>query len=126
MRILADENIPRAAVVRLRADGHDVLWVRESCPGISDAAVVEVAATEQRVIVTFDKDFGDLAISGGGPRPAGVVLYRVSMQPPSALAATISATLASRDDWRGHIAVIDDTRIRMRPLQGMGEGRIDS
>jgi len=122
MRILADENIPHAAVVRLRADGHDVLWVRESCPGVSDAAVVELAASEQRVIVTFDKDFGDLAISGRGPNPAGVVLYRVSMQRPSALAATISATLASRDDWRGHIAVIDDTRIRMRSLQGSSEG----
>jgi predicted nuclease of predicted toxin-antitoxin system len=121
MRILADEDIPHAAAVRLRADGPDVLWVRESCPGVSDAAVVELAASEQRVFVTFDKDFGDLAISGRGPRPAGVVLYRVSMQRPPALAATISATLASRDDWRGHIAVIDDTRIRMRPVQGPGE-----
>ncbi len=121
MRILADENIPHAAVVRLRADGYDVLWVRESCPGVSDAAVVELAASEQRVIVIFDKDFGDLAISGRGPRPAGVVLCRVSMQRPSALAATISATLASRDDWSGHIAVIDDARIRMRSLQGPTE-----
>ncbi len=117
MQILADENIPRVAVLRLRRDGHDVLWIRESSPGISDEAVIELAAAEERIIVTFDKDFGELVIARGALNPPGIVLYRISMESPAAVAATISATLASRNDWPGHLAVIDDTRIRMRPLQ---------
>lgn len=121
MRILADENIPRAAVFKLRADGHDVLWVRERLSGISDSEVIELAAAERRIILTFDKDFGELAVTQPELRPPGVVLFRISLGPPSAVAAAISATLASRDDWSGHIAVIDDTRIRMRPLQGPSE-----
>lgn len=117
MRILADENIPRAAVQKLRKDGHDVYWVRESCPGVSDEEVIRQAVDEQRIIVTFDKDFGELAVVRPVPIPAGVVLFRIVMDSPSSVAATISTTLASRDDWQGHIAVVDASRIRMRPLQ---------
>ncbi len=117
MRILADENIPRAAVQRLREDGHDVLWIRESCPGVSDEAVRGLAVAEQRIIVTFDKDFGELGVVRPGPVPPGIVLFRIVMESPSSVAATISTTLAGRDDWPGHIAVVDASRILMRPLQ---------
>jgi predicted nuclease of predicted toxin-antitoxin system len=117
MRILADENIPRAAVQTLRDRGHDVSWIRESSPGASDEEVIRKAVNEQRVIITFDKDFGEFAVLRPGPLPAGIVLFRIVMGSPSSIAATISATLASRDDWPGHIAVVDSSRIRMRPLQ---------
>ena len=117
MRILADENIPRAAVQRLREDGHDVTWIRESCPGVRDEVVIGLAVEEQRVIVTFDKGFGELAVVRPGPVPPGIVLFRIVMESPSSVAATISTTLAGRDDWPGHITVVDASRIRMRPLQ---------
>lgn len=118
MRLLADENIPRAAVEKLRDDGHDVVWIREVSPGISDDTVAELAATQRRVLVTFDKDFGELVIGGQGQQPAGLVLFRTSMGSPDTIAVTISTTLASRDDWSGHIAVVGDARIRMRRLPG--------
>jgi predicted nuclease of predicted toxin-antitoxin system len=117
MRVLADENIPRAAVQRLRDQGHDVAWIRESSPGVSDEVVIAQAVKEQRVIITLDKDFGELAVLRPGPLPAGIVLFRIVKSSPSSIAATISATMASRDDWPGHIAVVDVSRIRMRPLQ---------
>ena len=117
MRILADENIPRTAVQRLRDDGHDVLWISESCPGASDEAVIALAIDEHRIIITFDKDFGEIAVVRPGPLPAGIVLFRIVMGSPSSVAAVISTTLAGRDDWLGHIAVIDVSRIRMRPFQ---------
>jgi predicted nuclease of predicted toxin-antitoxin system len=57
MRYLTDENIPPSAVRQLRADGHDVLCASEAMAGQSDAELLAKATTENRVLVTFDKDF---------------------------------------------------------------------
>src|SRR5882762_3701588 len=71
MRILANENFPLAAVNALRQDGHDVLWVRTESPGISDRDVLSRAQLDARVVVTFDKDFGELAFRYGYLQSAG-------------------------------------------------------
>ena len=57
MRILANENFPGEAVDALRARGHDVFWVRTDSPGSPDDEIVKRAASEHRILVTFDKDF---------------------------------------------------------------------
>ncbi|WP_208738476.1 DUF5615 family PIN-like protein [Bradyrhizobium vignae] len=59
MRFLADENFPGSAVDALRASGHDVIWIRASAPGSSDREVLAQASHEQRILLTFDKDFGE-------------------------------------------------------------------
>jgi len=74
MRILANENFPLDAVVSLRTDGHDVWWVRTEAPGISDAEVLDLARRDNRLIVTFDKDFGELAFHAHLPVASGVIL----------------------------------------------------
>jgi predicted nuclease of predicted toxin-antitoxin system len=68
MRILADENFPGDAVTALREQGHDVLWIRTDAPGISDHEVLTHAQAEARILITFDKDFGELAFRFGGER----------------------------------------------------------
>ena len=64
MRILANENFPGDAIAALRLRGHDVAWVRTDAPGSSDWKVLERAQTEDRVLITFDKGFGELARRG--------------------------------------------------------------
>lgn len=118
MRLLADENIPGTTVHQLRDSGHDVLWIRESYPGMADNDIMELAVGEQRIIVTFDKDFGELAVTGKNQSPPGVILLRISKRSPKFIAETVEQVLGGRDDWAGHLAVIDDTHIRMRPLTG--------
>jgi predicted nuclease of predicted toxin-antitoxin system len=83
MRILANENFPQAAVDALRQDGHDVLWVRTESPGISDSEVLARAQLDARVVVTFDKDFGELAFRYGLPAECGIILFRIAMPSPS-------------------------------------------
>ena len=61
MRLLANENIPLSAVEALRSCGHDVMWIREKAPGISDIEVMRLGHLEERILITFDKDFGELA-----------------------------------------------------------------
>jgi predicted nuclease of predicted toxin-antitoxin system len=119
MRILADENIPGDAVAMLRARGHDVLSIRTDSPGATDEANLARAVSEQRVLITFDKDFGDLVFRRGQAASCGVVLFRIAAPSSGIIAARIADTLNSRTDWAGHFAVVDDRRIRMTPLSGL-------
>lgn len=120
MRILANENVAGEAVSALRERGHDVAWVREDAPGSSDTVVLSRAQAEGRIVVTFDKDFGELAFGFGLPASSGIVLFRIVI--PSALRAAelVVAALETRADWAGHFAVVEEHRVRMTPLPGMG------
>jgi predicted nuclease of predicted toxin-antitoxin system len=118
MRFLANENFPRAAVDALRAAGHDVQWVRLDAPGATDERVLEVARVGNRVLLTFDKDFGELVLKRGLSASPGVVLFRLPLQEPPDLAQRVVAALASRQDWAGQFSVVDAERVRMRPLAG--------
>ena len=82
MRFLANENFPDAAVKALEAGGHDVVWVRTVAPGAADPDVLALAVREERILLTFDKDFGELAKSSGLPRGCGVILLRLPMPKP--------------------------------------------
>jgi len=79
MRFLADENFPKAAVDALARAGHDVVWIGTIASGTPDAEVFRWAARENRIILTFDKDFGEIARGGGLPADCGVVLFRLPM-----------------------------------------------
>lgn len=116
MRILADENFPGEAVQTLRARGHDVLWIRTDAPGAGDREVLARAQAEDRILITFDKDFCELAFRFGLPATSGVVLFRLAMPPPARVARLASAVLEARDDWAGYFSVVEEDRIRMTPL----------
>jgi predicted nuclease of predicted toxin-antitoxin system len=113
MRLLANENFPADAVEALRARGHDVAWVRIDAPGSNDRQVLDRAVSENRLLITFDKDFGELAFGAGLPASSGIVLFRVRRSSPSEVARRAVAALESRADWAGHFAVVLDDRIRM-------------
>jgi predicted nuclease of predicted toxin-antitoxin system len=116
MRILADENMPDDAVAMIRSRGYNVLWIRTDSPGATDEANLAKAVSEQRLLITFDKDFGDLMFRRGHAASCGVVLFRIAAPSSEVVAMTIADTLDSRTDWSGHFAVVDDRRIRMTPL----------
>jgi len=116
MRILANENLPGDAVAALRLRGHDVVWVRDGAPGSRDREILEWARSEDRILLTFDKDFGELAFQARLPSSSGIVLFRISAPSAAHVARVAVAALESRTDWAGHFAVVEDGRIRMTPL----------
>lgn len=75
MRFLADESCDFIVVKALRAAGFDVLPVVEVIPRATDAQVIELAIGERRILLTEDKDFGQLVYASAGTSP-GVVLIR--------------------------------------------------
>ncbi len=116
MQICANENIPEDCVTELRRAGHDVLWIREAAPGSSDARVLDRAISENRILITFDKDFGDLVFRERAKAPPGIILFRIAQNSSTALATKMKAIIGTRSDWSGHYCVVDEGSIRMRPL----------
>jgi predicted nuclease of predicted toxin-antitoxin system len=114
--LLANENVPLALVEELRRREHDVVWVRTVAPGSRDADVLGLAASERRVLLTFDKGFGEFAFKARLTRSSGIILLRVPPMEPDLLASTVAAALQSREDWRGHFSVVEEGRVRMTPL----------
>lgn len=124
MDLLANENVPASVVAGLRAEGHDVLWVRTETPGAADTDVLAGTVRDQRILLTFDKDFGELAFRSGLPAGAGagIILCRFRLASPEQACDHVVTALSSRSDWVGHFSVIEDDRIRMTPLPKTREG----
>jgi predicted nuclease of predicted toxin-antitoxin system len=119
MRFLANENVPAAVVAALRQRAHDVMSVKDGMRGASDREILTRAQAEGRIVVTCDRDFGELAFRFGLPAACGVVLLRLSGSSPLADNTRALAALESRTDWAGHFAVVTADRIRMRPLPAL-------
>jgi len=117
IRFLANENIPFDAVRALREKGYDVIWTREDSPGSTDVEVLEAAQKQDRVLITFDKDFGELAFRSKQPVASGIILFRTLMNSPAEVARFLSEAIGSRDDWKGHFSVVETYRVRMRRLK---------
>ncbi len=118
MRLLANENVINSLVQSLRALGHDVAWVAEISPGASDTEVLAQAVSQSRVLLTFDKDFGELAFHAGLPAPCGVILLRIRRIDPRSDHDRALRGIVQREDYQGLFVLIEDDRVRVRPIVG--------
>jgi hypothetical protein len=84
---------------------------------MSDPDVLAWATRDERILPTFDKDFGELARGSALPPTCGVVLFRMSMPGPGDIGQRLRNLVTSRDDWAGHFSVIEPGRVRMRVLE---------
>lgn len=98
MKLLADENIPYSVVSKLADGGYDILWIRTESPGISDIDVMKFACVEKRIILTYDKDFGELAVKDNLCPSAGQTL--------SASFLGVIGNLAAIGGFSGHGPVL--------------------
>ena len=97
MNFLADESVDQPIVVRLRDDGHDVLAVAEMTPSIADAAVLAHAHQRGDLLLTADKDFGEIVFRQRQVS-AGVVLIRLAGLSPEAKARVVSGVIREREE----------------------------
>lgn len=109
-------TFPAPVVAALRQQRHDVAWVLEDAPGSPDSEVLGRAQQDGRVLVTFDKDFGELAFLRGLAASVGIVLFRITLTSPEHAVRVALAAFASRAEWAGQFAVVEDDRIRLRAL----------
>ncbi len=117
MKFLADENFPIDSVILLRDAGFEVHSIQESAPSLDDISILDLAVTNKHVLLTFDRDFGDLIFNQQLPAPRGIVYFRfnpVSSDEP----ARLLLDLIPEVKFENNITVITRSNIRQRELPG--------
>lgn len=121
MLFLVDECVDVAVVRGLRSAGHDVRYLPEEKRGLTDDEVLAMAEAEDRVLVTEDKDFGELAIRWNLSVP-GVVLIRIDPARRDAKWSRLAAALDRfGDSMVGRYTVVHIDRFRSRPLLSLNQ-----
>ncbi len=114
MRLLVDENVDRLLIERLRAEGHEVVAVRETRPGVPDDAVLAWAAREGLVLLTADKDFGQLVVQQRRAH-AGMALVRLpELSRADAAERVVAAIRAHGARFAGAFVIIGPHAVRVR------------
>ena len=114
MNFLADEGVDRPIVARLREEGYQVSYMAEVAPGTPDEVVLDMANQEGAILLTTDKDFGELVFRQQRLSP-GIVLIRLAGLPATEKANMVSSVIATHmDALTKAFTVITPKTIRIR------------
>jgi predicted nuclease of predicted toxin-antitoxin system len=114
-----DECVDAELVAILRRSGHDVVYMTDVEPRAPDTEVMDRATREQRLLLTEDKDFGDLVFREARPVP-GIVLLRIETAHRLLKGRRLQAAIERFGETLfGHYTVIESARFRSRPLRSL-------
>lgn len=114
MNLLADESVDKSIVEELRENGHNVLYIAEFAPSIDDETVLHQANQNRALLITEDKDFGELVFRQGLVH-MGVVLIRLAGLSPQAKSTYVSRVFANyENELLEAFSVISPGRVRIR------------
>lgn len=116
MNILADENISRLVVERLRQDSHQVYYIFEIARGSKDPTVLSLANQQNALLLTADKDFGELVFRQH-LQAAGVLLIRLTGTSPLQESEIVAQVIMKYgDELLSAFTVLTTRGIRIRPF----------
>ena len=114
MKLLVDTCVSPRTCAALTAAGHDVVWSGDWNPDPGDAEILDVAHRELRIVITLDKDFGELAVAFGKPHCGIVRLVDLDpLRQPAACQHVL--TRHGEELLAGAIATVERHRTRLRP-----------
>jgi len=114
VKIVADENVDKPIVDRLRIDGHEVYFVAELNAGIDDDFVLMLSHEKDAILLTADRDFGDLVFRQGLVH-AGIMLIRLAGLQPDDKANLIAAVFKEHGKDLSHgFSVLTNRSLRIR------------
>lgn len=116
MRFLLDECCPRGLTQALRERGHDVVHVVDFARGAVDEDLAAHAEAEDRLIVTEDFDFGELAVRYATPTTGVVIVFCEGLGPAPTIARAVEAIDEQGQSLRGYLTIIETKRVRRRSL----------
>ncbi|MDO8548528.1 MAG: DUF5615 family PIN-like protein [Ignavibacteria bacterium] len=115
MKLLANENFPLVSVNVLKELGYDTKAIGVDDKSISDKQVIELASRENRLILTFDKDYGELIFRYSYKPPAGIIFLRLNKYTPDEPAKIVHKLLSDRLlKTKKNLTVYDGKTIRQR------------
>ena len=115
MDLLADENQHPRVVARLRDAGYKVEFIIESSAGEQDEEILSRPNIGSKILLTYDRDFGDLIFHRGYPSPFALLYTRLNRAEPERIADRLLAELEA-GITPGHMTIITDDGVRLRPF----------
>jgi predicted nuclease of predicted toxin-antitoxin system len=101
----------------MRQAGYDMASIVEESPGIDDTLVLSRAVNEERIILTFDRDYGELIYRLSLPAPKGVIYFRFRPQDPEEPAQLLLNLFQNTTlQFEGWFTVLERNQLRQRPL----------
>ncbi len=119
MKVLLDTCVWGGAKADLLAANHDVAWTGDLPQDPGDEAILALAEQEQRVLITLDKDFGELAIRYNLPHCGIVRLVNIPARQQGAISHQI-LTQYGNELLQGAIVTVEADRVRIRPSDKSG------
>lgn len=117
MKFLADENIPLQVCESLRKDGFDIKHIATLDSGAEDRKIISLAEKESRIILTFDKDFGELVFRQKA-KVTGIILLRFPPKSLNFILQKLISLLKMKElKIEGSFLVVEEERIRVRKLE---------
>lgn len=112
---LANENFPRPSIILLRENGYSVKSIQEDYPGIDDAAVIKIAQEQNLIVLTFDRDYGELIFRYTKENPPSVIFFREKGKYPAfAASSLLTLLISSKIVLTGAFTVIESDNVRQR------------
>ena len=107
-----------AGVRLLREAGLDVMFIAEEAPAIKDWQVIQIAIQSERIILTHDRDYGELIFKYGHRPTAGVIYFRLKQYAPEEPAKMLLGLLADTafNCHNTYTVIDDDGTIRQRGI----------
>ncbi len=114
MKFLADEGVDRSIVETLRKSGYDVYYVIEETRSLTDDEILTFAAHESRILLTRDKDFGELVFRLRKPH-AGIILIRLEGYSTDVRSKIVDTIIQKhKDELANAFTVIQPKVVRIR------------
>lgn len=107
MKFLLDENLSKKLALFLSQHGHAVLRIRKINPGINDYLVLELALAKDSILITADKDFGELVFKKKLAH-CGVILLRLQDETPDNTIKAIQKLMPQFDEIKNHFVVVTE------------------
>ncbi len=117
MQFVVDESTGDAVAEYLRSSGYDVLVVAETMPQADDADILARATAEGRIVITNDKDFGELVFRSGQAHQ-GILLLRLHDESAANRVRVVKSVLDGyADRLAGYFVVATENSVRIRPVR---------
>ncbi|CAN5643076.1 hypothetical protein BH18ACI1_BH18ACI1_06430 [soil metagenome] len=117
MKFLANENFPFPSIKFLRENGYKVISISEESSGIADSEVLQKASAENLIILTFDRDYGELIFKYQKNNPPAVVYFRTKGQMPNEAGKILLEKIKiEKIALENNFTVIEASGVRQRKL----------
>ncbi len=115
MKFLANENVPVSSVNYLKSKGYDITSIGVDEAGVSDQQFMDIATKQDRTIITYDSDYGELIFKYGFKPNAGVIFIRQQPTEPLETAKIIEQLTSNTTlSFARTLTVVDLNSLRQK------------